>query len=434
MPDPAEVIEAELTWTGDGFVRGVAIEVDADGRISAIGRSKGARGLQLPGRALLPGFVNAHSHAFQRGLRGRGESYPGGAGSFWTWREAMYDLVAELTPERVHAISRQAFIEMLAGGITTVGEFHYVRHHDADARDHALDDAVLAAAQETGIRLVLLPALYRTGGIGEPLAGPQRRFDSGGVEAYWERLDVLASRMQGTSAQLGAVAHSIRAVPRADLGPLHAGARRRGLVLHLHAEEQRREIDACCAAYGTTPVEVLAAEGVLDAATTIVHGTHTGPEDLARLADAGAALCICPLTEAGLGDGIADLPAAEAAGMPICVGTDANARIDIVEELRWLELVQRLAREARGVLRGADGRIATRLLDAGTRAGARSLGVDAGAVVAGAHADFAVVDLGHPALADVPETLLLDALLLGAGAEAIDGAIVGGRRCAPANP
>jgi formimidoylglutamate deiminase len=393
---------------------------------------------RLPRRALLPGFVDAHSHAFQRGLRGRGERFPAGAGSFWSWREEMYALVGALDRERLFDLSLAAFREMRAAGITAVGEFHYLHHDDAGAADFAFDEVVLAAAAAAPIRLVLLETYSAAGGIGRPLAGAQRRFACASPAAYWRQMDRLAGRLAADGTQtLGAAAHSLRAVPLADLAALHAEARRRGLVFHLHLEEQRREIEECVAATGRRPIELLLA---LDpgAETTAVHCTHSDPADLARFAAAGGHVCVCPLTEANLGDGIpplaALLAAAPGAADRLCLGTDSNARISMVEEARWLEYGQRLAGERRGVLAAADGAVAPVLLAAATAGGARALGLAAGAIAPGRWADLLLLDLDHPDLAGTGADTLLAALLFGAGNDAVAATAVGGRWSGSAAP
>jgi formimidoylglutamate deiminase len=457
-------IAAELTWTGERFAEGVVVEVGDDGRIAAVREAeadadtavggpalRGAAGRsptsspgdgltadveRLPRRALLPGFVNAHSHAFQRGLRGRGERFPAGAGSFWSWREEMYALVGAIDRERLFDLSVAAFREMRAAGITAVGEFHYLHHDDAGAADFAFDEVVLAAAAAAPIRLALLETYYAAGGIGRPLEEAQRRFACASPAAYWQQMDRLAGRLAADGTQtLGAVAHSLRAVPLDDLAALHAEARRRGLVFHLHLEEQRREIEECVAATGRRPIELLLALGP-GAETTAVHCTHSDPADLARFAAAGGHVCVCPLTEANLGDGIpplaALLAAAPDAADRLCLGTDSNARISMVEEARWLEYGQRLAGERRGVLAAADGTavdgaVAPLLLAAATAGGARALGLAAGEIAAGRWADLLLLDLDHPDLAGAGADTLLAAFLFGAGNDAVAATAVGGR-------
>jgi formimidoylglutamate deiminase len=427
-------VEAELTWTGERFERGVRIGVDGGGRIAAVepAPEPGAEGdapvERFPGRALLPGFVDAHSHAFQRGLRGRGESFPAGAGSFWTWREAMYSLVDSLDPEGFRELSLRAFREMRSVGITTVGEFHYL-HHAGDTADYALDDALLEAAGQAGIRLVLLQTYYRQGGPGRPLEGAQRRFRSESVDAFLVQVERLASRLDPRLQSLGLVAHSIRAASPDEVAALWAEAERRGLPFHMHVEEQVREIVECAAAYGARPLELLLDRLDPSPRFTAVHCTHTDRADMARFARSGGNVCICPTTEANLGDGIADLPGMLEAGAAVCLGTDSNARISMLEEARWLELVQRLAREGRGVARDpqdAAGRVAPLLLRAATAGGARALGLDAGEIRPGAWADLVAVDLGHPELEGWSEETLLEALLLGCGDRVVAGTCVGG--------
>jgi formimidoylglutamate deiminase len=432
----SRTLEAELTWTGTGFEPGVRLQVDAAGRLAAVTRGQAAPSAagreepvtRLPRRALLPGFVNAHSHAFQRGLRGRGETFPAGAGDFWSWREEMYGLVSRLTEERLYELCLAAFREMRAAGVTAVGEFHYLHHRDADGLDFAFDDVVLAAAAAAPIRVVLLEVFYATGGIGEPLVGAQRRFATPSPAAYWRQVDRLAGRLAADGSQtLGAVAHSIRAATPAQIAELHTEARRRGMPFHMHVEEQRREIAACRSAYGASPMALLLDALEISDAFTAVHCTHTAPDDLERFTAAGGNVCVCPLTEANLGDGIPPLAAVTAARHRLCLGSDSNARISMLEEARWLEYAQRLAGEGRGVLRDETGNLGPVLLAAATAHGARALGLDAGEIAAGRWADLVAVDLDHPSRAGAEADTLLDALLLGAADGAVAASCVGGR-------
>ena len=425
------VLEAELTWTDAGFGRAVQIAIAADGRIEAVGPLGRPNPTRLPGVALLPGFIDAHSHAFQRGLRGLGETFPAGAGSFWTWREAMYALVDSLDRATLRRISARAFAEMRDAGITTVGEFHYV-HHEREG-DFALDDAILEAAADAGIRLVLLYSFYATGAPGRPLAGGQRRFATPGVDEFWRQLDRLGARLDPATQTLGVAPHSIRAAAPGEIRAIHREAARRGLPVHLHVEEQRREIEESLAAYGRTPMAVIL-DAVEDAPFTAVHCTHTADADMARFLAAGGIVCLCPLTEGSLGDGVPRLAPAHAAGGRLAIGTDSNNRLAMLEELRWLEYGQRLRGELRGALPDALGDVAPTLLAAATTGGARALSVSAGRIAAGCWADLVAVDLGVPALAEVPAERLLAALVFGAGNEAITGTYVGGRWRPTARP
>lgn len=426
-----QILTADLVWTGEAFEPDIKIRLDADGRIAAIGRLDAEPSLRLTGRALLPGMVNAHSHAFQRGLRGRGETFPSGAGSFWTWREAMYELVKTCDRDAFYELCLQAFREMLACGITTVGEFHYFHHEsaadDSAADDYAFDELVLRAAAEVGIRIVLLQAYYATGGIGTPLNAAQKRFRSTSPQRYWQQLDHLAAVLEPATQKLGVVVHSLRAAPLDDLVALHRGARERGLVFHIHIEEQRREIEACLAAYGQRPMEILNERLEVTSGLTAVHCTHSAPEDLDRFLAAGGNVCICPLTEANLGDGIADVPSMLEPNGQLCLGTDSNARLSMAEEMRWLEYVQRLHREKRGVCHNKRGEVGRRLFAIATHGGARALDVDAGSLAVGAWGDFFTLDLDAPSLAGWTTSTLLDAFVFGARDEVVCEVCVGGR-------
>ena len=420
-----QTIQADLTWIDGAFVPDRTITIGAGGRIESVEPASPGAVPRLAGVALLPGFVNTHSHAFQRGLRGSGERFPSGAGSFWSWREAMYALVASLDRTGFKRVCRQAFAEMRDAGITTVGEFHYL-HHDRDG-DFAFDDIVLEAASEVGIRMVLLQAYYAAGGIGRVLEPGQRRFATLDLREYWLQLDRLARRLDPATQSLGVVAHSVRAVSLAEIKGLHAEAARRGLPFHMHVEEQRREIEETVAAYGRTPMRLLCDELAASGEFTAVHCTHTAPTDMAAFLARGGRVCVCPLTEANLGDGIPDLSAPHSAGRRISLGTDANARISAIEEMRWLEYGQRLRGELRGALTDPGGAVAATALGAATSGGASALGVGAGRIAPGEFADLAAVDLTVPSLSGVPPGGLLDALVFGAGNGAIAGTFVGGK-------
>ncbi len=423
---PVQVVEADLTWIGERFESGVRIRIDADGRIEAVGRFPEPPTLRLAGAALLPGMVNAHSHAFQRGLRGQGERFPEGAGSFWSWREAMYGLVNEMDEERVFELSRHAFSEMLAVGITTVGEFHYL-HHDASEAGYRFDELVMQAAAEAGIRLVLLNAYYRRGGFQEELIGGQRRFGTPDLESYWRQMDRLQEMMDGRQQRLGAVAHSVRAAPIEEIEALCEEAERRHLVVHMHVEEQPKEIEDCLRAYGKTPLALLNERLDISPAFTAVHLTHSAEADLDDFLAAGGNVCLCPLTEANLGDGVPRLRRMLRAPEQICLGTDSNARICFMEEMRWLEYAHRLFGQTRGVCRENKGQVARALWSMATLGGARALGLRAGSIEPGLDADLMVIDLDRPCLWGVEDEWLLEALILGTGNEAVTGTCVGGQ-------
>jgi formimidoylglutamate deiminase len=410
------VLAPDLVYTDGAFHGDRALAYSAEtGRIERIGPIAEVSDVvtRLPGRALLPGFVNAHSHAFQRLIRGRTQwRVPGAAhADFWSWRSAMYHAVIDLEPEDVSAVSRFCFVEMLRAGYTAVGEFHYLHRDprgDAYADASELARRVVAAAEDVGIRIRLLHVAYVTGGIGEPLLPEQRRFATPSLDGFMADVAALAAwSAQRPLVEIGVAPHSVRAVPADWLAPIHTFARDHDLPLHIHASEQPAEVSACAAAYARRPIELLAEHGLLDERTTIVHGTHVTPREIALLA-AAAAVCACPTTERDLGDGFLAAEELRAAGVRIALGSDSQTIIDPLEEMRLLEYHERLRKLRRVVLAGDahDGqggvqvRIETApvLLEMATRAGARSLRLDTGELVAGAGADFVAVDLTHPAL------------------------------------
>lgn len=438
------ILAPDLLYRDGAFQEGVGVRcdpgagtIDAVGPTEALSADAGGRDavVRLPGRALLPGFVNAHSHAFQRLIRGRTQWRPAvGPSDFWSWRDAMYTAALGLTPEQVQQVSRYCFLEMLRAGYTAVGEFHYL-HRDRDGRAYAdpneLAKRVLAAAEEAGIRIVLLNVCYAAGGIGAPLADEQRRFGTPSLDGYLAETDSLLDSVTRPESSVGIAPHSIRAVPPDWLARLHERAVGGNLPFHMHVSEQPAEVRACEAAYGVPPVELLAQRGVLDARLTAVHATHLTDGEVALLGGAGATVCACPTTERDLGDGFLRGRDLLAAGAAIALGSDSQTVIDPFEEMRLVEYHERLQRLQRVVLgRERDGRIevAPTLLEMGTRAGARSLRLDAGAIEPGRLADLVAIDLAHPALAGWDPARLPALLALSAPAAVVDDVWVGGRR------
>lgn len=315
----------------------------------------------------VPAMANAHSHAFHRALRGRTQQ---GTGSFWTWREQMYDLAGRLTPDLYFELARATYAEMLAGGIGAVGEFHYL-HHQPDGTPYddpnEMGRALLAAADDVGIRIRLLDTCYLAAGIGQPAEGVQRRFSDGTAEAWAERVAAF------NDSRVGAAIHSVRAVPRDQMATVAAGAA--GGPVHVHLSEQPAENDACRAAYGMTPTEVLADVGVLGPRTTLVHATHLTDSDVRLIGDSGAFVCMCPTTERDLADGLGRALDLHAAGARICLGSDSHAVVDLFEEMRGVEMHDRLRTGVRGHWS------AQALLDCATTNGHASLGLDDAGIV-----------------------------------------------------
>ncbi len=409
------------------------VSLTADGRIAAIEKQRdGGTGAgqveRLPDVVLLPGFVNTHSHVFQRALRGHTHRPLSQQDSFWTWRRAMYAEAQRLNPDLLYALALSTYREMLAAGYTSVGEFHYV-HHQPDgqpyANPNAMAEAVLHAGREAGIRVVLLMTAYAQGGFQLPLEKEQRRFCDRAVELYLERVEALRT----TGAHVGVAPHSVRAVPESWFRALAAYSHERDLPLHVHADEQVAEIEQCRAMYDCPPIELLARFDALSVRTTIVHATHADANEIALLAQYGCTVCVCPTTEGDLGDGIAPYAELLANGIPLAIGADSNTRLDPIEELRWAEYSARMRYQRRRVLvAGEMGSPGPLLLDYGTQRGARALGLDTGVIAPGALADFVAVDLKHPMLSGWTPDDVLDVLFFGASSEVVRQVWVQGKR------
>ena len=410
----------ELAWLGGpGAETGVVVEVE-DGRIAAVsgGAVSPPRGAQPLEGLTLPGLANAHSHAFQRALRGRTED---GSGSFWTWRDRMYVLAERLHPEAYFALARATYAEMALAGVATVGEFHYLHHGPGGAPyddPNEMGRALIAAAAEAGVRITLIDCCYLQGGIGEPPDQPQRRFSDGSAEAWSQRVDDLAA---SDSARIGAAIHSMRAVDPEAAATVAGWARERERPLHAHLSEQPAENEACLEAYGRTPTALLSEAGALTASFTAVHGTHLDDVDVSLLGSAGACCCVCPTTERDLADGIGRMRRLRDAGASLSLGSDSHAVIDLFEEARAVELDERLASGERGH-HGPEA-----LLRAATEDGHACLGwPDAGRIESGARADLVTVALDGVRLAGWAPEHALAAALFAAGAADVRHVLVDG--------
>lgn len=407
----------------DGWAGGVRLTA-ADGRIARIETGVAPAAADERHKIALPGLGNLHSHAFQRGLAGLTERRGREGDSFWTWRELMYRFVERIDPEQLEALTAFAYAEMLEGGFTRVGEFHYL-HHDQDGAPYTsaseLAARVVAAAADSGIGLTLLPTLYAHGGFGGAPAGVrQKRFlnDPQGFARIVEECRTLAGRLPGAS--VGVAAHSLRAVTPAELAAVVelAGSD----VIHIHIAEQLREVEDCRAWCGRRPVQWLLENQAVDARWCLVHATHVDAGELAGIAARGAVAGLCPITEASLGDGI--FPAAEfLADGRIGIGSDSNIRLDAAEELRTLEYTQRLAHRARNVLAsGAGASTGRSLFDAALAGGAQAL-LPAGAgvgLVAGASLDVLTLRAEHAALTGRQGDDLLDSWIFAGDRGLID--------------
>ncbi len=329
----------------------------------------------------LEGFANSHSHAFQRLLRGQVQQRdPNRADSFWTWRDRMYQHANALDLDALERAARLTYVECLESGYTAIGEFHYL-HRDIDGSPYADPIATslahLRAARDTGIRLTLLFCVYVRGGFDRPLSPAQRRFETRSLDEVKRAIDLLSPHFDGRRTRLGLAIHSVRAVPREWLGPLAELARARDLPLHIHASEQKREVEECLAREGLTPVRLLAAEDILSPTTTVVHATWLDDADLDALERSRTLVALCPTTEGDLGDGIPRLQDLHRRGIRLCIGSDSHAVIDPFAELRAAEHLARLATLERCVLTDATGAVAPTLQAMGSANGYSSLRLDA---------------------------------------------------------
>ena len=410
----------EHAWLGDRVESGVAVET-REGRITAV---RCRVGTPPPGAAVLrgltlPGLANVHSHAFHRALRGTVQV---GTGTFWTWREVMYAVADRLTPESYHRLARAVYAEMALAGVTAVGEFHYVHHAPGGARyadANVMGEALIEAAAEAGIRITLLDTAYLSSGFGAPPDPHQRRFSDGSADAWAERVSLLRDRPH---AKIGAAVHSVRAVPADQLGTVAEWARAREAPLHVHVSEQTAENDACRAAHGCTPVQLLDDHGVLGPGTTGVHLTHLTRDDIRLVGRSRTGTCMCPTTERDLADGIGPAAALGRAGSTLSLGTDSHAVIDLLEEARALELNERLRTRRRGHWTVAA------LLRAATVDGHAALGrPDVGSIEPGYGADFATVALDSVRTAGPEPRNAAEVAVFAGGAADIRHTVVAGR-------
>jgi formiminoglutamate deiminase len=419
-PEQASTLWCELAWLGgERAEAGVLVELEGD-RIGEVTVGLG----EVPPEATtlagltIPGMANAHSHAFQRALRGRTQAE---RGDFWTWRRRMYEVAQAIEPDTYQALARATFAEMALAGITAVGEFHYLHHGRGGGRyedPNAMGSAVMDAARDAGIRITLLDTCYLHGGIGQEAEGVQLRFSDGTADAWAERVAALE---ESAAAKVGAAIHSVRAVDPESVARVAAFAGERSWPLHAHVSEQPAENEDCLSAYGKSPTGVLAEAGVLSPGFTAVHATHITDGDLELLAGGGCGVCLCPTTERDLADGVGPARRLAEAGAPLSLGTDSHALIDVFEEARAVELDERLESGVRG------GHSAAELLRAATAGGAGSIGwPDAGRIESGALADLVTVGFDGVRLAGTSAKHALESVVFAGAAGDVRNVLVGG--------
>ncbi|MFC9595683.1 formimidoylglutamate deiminase [Streptomyces sp. NPDC056944] len=411
----------EHAWLDTNVEPGVALDVSAEGRIEAVrtGVETPPAGAVVLRGLTVPGLANAHSHAFHRALRGTVQV---GSGTFWTWREIMYTIAQRLTPDSYFALARAVYAEMALAGITAVGEFHYLHHAPGGSQyadPNAMGEALIAAAGEAGIRITLLDTAYLSAGFGAAPEQHQLRFTDGTADQWAERVSALK---ESDGVRIGAAIHSVRAVPADQLATVARWAQDRQAPLHVHLSEQTAENEACLAAHGMTPTQLLAEHGVLGAHTTGVHNTHLTDTDITLLGSSATGTCMCPTTERDLADGIGPAVALQRAGSPLSLGSDSHAVIDLLEEARAMELNERLRTRTRGHW------TASALLRAATADGHAALGrPDAGTLEQGALADFTTITLDSVRTAGPVPRLAAETAVFAATAADVHHVVVGGR-------
>jgi formimidoylglutamate deiminase len=425
----------DLIYMGGRFQANTAIVCDASGDILRLIPANEAKDVvRLNRRAILPGLINAHSHAFQRVIRGRTEYRTTKSNdTFWTWREMMYSAATRLRPDDVYDASRMAFLEMALSGITAVGEFHYL-HLGPDGIPYddpnLIAKEVVRAAGDVGLRIALLRVAYARSGYKTQANSQQLRFIEESPEAYLKNTERLIVDVGRGSAWVGIAPHSVRALPLDYLREVIVFANKRRLPVHMHVAEQPEEVTACIEEYGRSPVALLATEGLLSERFTGIHLIHVSPKAIRMLAEARAMACACPTTERNLGDGVVPVDAYFKQEVRVALGTDSQVEIDLLEDARELEYHLRLQKIERAVLAPAndDGHstLAARLFDCATVNGAASIQAPGGTLEAGRPADFFTIDLDDPTIVGASLEDLLSSIVFAMSRTAVRDVVVGG--------
>lgn len=422
------IIHAKHALLGEGIADEVRVTIEG-ARITTIDAGVPSEPGDERVGLLLPGMANLHSHAFQRGMAGLAELRGAQADSFWTWRETMYRFAQAITPDQLEAIAAQLYVEMLEAGFTRVGEFHYL-HHDRDGTPYAdiaeMAGRIFAAAAATGIGMTLLPTFYAHSTFGGAAPAPDQRRFINDLDSYARLFEGCRRHVVNLEdALVGVAPHSLRAVTPEELATVASFAR--DAPIHIHAAEQTKEVEDCLAWSGRRPVEWLLDNAGIDRRWCLIHATHMTESETVKLAQSGATVGVCPVTEANLGDGIFNGRSYLAAGGAVGIGTDSNILIGVVDELRQIEYSQRLRDRARNVLSTGGGSTGLTLFEAARRGGARALGTDGAGIAAGGRADLVAVDTAGPAFAAVPAMQLLDAWIF-ASRGAVERVWVDGRK------
>ena len=435
MANDAQRLWAPTAWVDGAWRSQVLLTAGTDGCWTSVVPDSGnaPRGATALGGPVLPGMVNAHSHAFQRAFAGLAEHRGQGDDDFWSWREQMYAVANRIEPDGLRGLAVTLYREMLRGGYTHVCEFHYLQHAPGGSRyadPLAMSRALCEAAAATGIGLTMLPVLYERAGFGEKgLRDNQRRFATT-VEDVLRLRDGVRS-LGFAFVDAGVAIHSLRAASPASIAALIERCGADPGPIHVHVAEQLREVDDCISATGRRPIEWLLDHVPLDSRWQLVHATHTTPAEIDGVAARGAGVVLCPTTEANLGDGVPDLPRLLAAGVPLSLGSDSQVTRDWREELRLAEYGQRLVQRRRNVSAERGASTAARLFERTLDGGARAAGQSRWGLRAGARADLVVADPDDEAFVNVPAERRLDAMVFVSPSRPFRDVMVGGRWAVP---
>ena len=410
----------DYLWVNGQIESGTAFFADESGTIVRFSTAEEdlAKAKQLKNQAVFPGLVNVHSHTFQRVIRGRTEwRNQGQRDTFWTWREKMYAAATRLTPEQIYQVARAAFLEMSLSGITTVGEFHYL-HHQTDGNRYAdpnlIGKLVIQAAREVGLRIVLLRTAYLRAGYQKPPNPGQARFITQDPAIFVSDTEELCRWVKqtysGGGVDVGVAPHSVRAITQDYLRQITDYARNQGLPVHMHVSEQPGENEACIQEYSVSPVTWLHRLGLLDGSFTAVHAIHISEAEAGLLAGSGSSVCACPTSERNLADGAVRADWLLARGANLCLGSDSQIQVDLLEDARLLEYHLRMQQLERAILDPvAPGRerLSQFLFETASKSGARALGQNVGELAVGKPADFVAIDLDDPSIAGASADTLI---------------------------
>jgi formimidoylglutamate deiminase len=417
-------IHARKALLPEGWADEVRLDIE-DGRVRAVTTGVGAAEDALG--CLVPGLCNAHSHAFQRALAGHTEQRsPAGRDNFWSWRERMYALAGRVSAAALEAIACQVYCEMLGAGYTSVAEFHYLHRDPAgDSGSDAMFEAIVAAAEQAGIRLTYVPVHYERAGFEDPAPTAQQAGFAMSIDEFLGHYRRVAERASAT-VNIGIGAHSLRAVAPGSLEQIAAVAGD-AVPMHIHVAEQRREVEQCYSSYGRRPVRWLLENFVLGGNWSLVHATHMDDEEVTDLARSGAVAVLCPSTEANLGDGLFPLHGYLSAGGRIAIGSDSHISMNPFEELRWLEYGQRLAALSRNIVSLRDSHVGSELFGRALEGGALAAGQSVAGIQVGAPADLVALADDDPMLAGHDDDSRLDALVFSGYPLPIERVMVNGQ-------